>query len=466
MLYFSRLSFSVLFFLVSVMGSMPALAAFPATADATVCTVAPCYEYRLASSRPYFTTRNASADDQISAYQASNGSNYRFRIDSITQTGGSGYGILFYSSSYLNGAWTANEIWFARRDAPASAPVYSCPANSTLSGSSCTCTAPNVQNSTNDGCSAPPDPDIAACQNASVVANSTLGVPYQDVILEGAVSSGTSICVPTPGTSSPSSVGCTVNFNAYIRTTDAAGNSYSSGTIDTQGGYQTLPCSLTTTDATKPPKADSTKCPAGQQMGQINGVDSCQPYGSGTTTTTAKTGTESSTDSTGTTEVQKDSVTVCVSGKCTTTQTTTTTKTPSDSSPPTTSTSSTVKTESKAEFCRSNPTSSECDSTGADGENDGMCRPGDKSVGCSELGDIPSPDAVGNVNKSVVFTQDSGWGAANGTCPAPRVLNLHFGTVEMPWTLICDFATGIRPLILAFAYLSAALIFFGMSRKN
>jgi hypothetical protein len=202
-------------------------------------------------------------------------------------------------------------------------------------------------------------------------------------------------------------------------------------------------------------------------MGQINGVDSCQPYGSGVTTTTEKKKSDSSTDSTGTNEVVKDSVTVCVSGKCTTTETTTSTKTPSDGSASSTSSSSTVKIESKGEFCRANPTSQECDSTGSDGENDGMCRPGDKSAGCSELGGIPEATPVSNSNKAMTISKDTGWGASNGSCPAPQVLNLALvGTIEVPWDLFCQFAEGIRPIVLGIAYLTAAFTFFGIGRKS
>lgn len=343
----------------------------------------------------------------------------------------------------------------------------SCPSNSSLVNSACICNAPFVEDSTHTSCVAPPSPDEDACKNASAVANSTLGVPYQDVNIKGAVSSGTSICVPTPGTSNPSSVGCTVNFTRGISTTDSAGNYTSTGTIDTQGGYPTLPCSLTTTDPAKPPKAEPTKCPSGQQMGQINGVDSCQPYGTGTTTTTNKTGSNSTTDSTGTTVNQKDSTTVCVGGKCTTTETTTATNTPSGSSTSTSSSSSTVKTESKGEFCTTNPTSKECDSTGSGGTEDGKCRPGDTSAGCAELGSIPEATPVNNVNKAMTITKDTGWGASNAACPAPQVLNLALvGTVNVPWDLFCQFAEGIRPIVLGLSYLTAAFTFFGIGRKS
>lgn len=39
-------------------------------------------------------------------------------------------------------------------------------------------------------------------------------------------------------------------------------------------------------------------------------------------------------------------------------------------------------------------------------------------------------------------------------------------SISMPMTGICDFASAIRPIIIGMAWLSAALVFFGLSRKD
>jgi len=49
-----------------------------------------------------------------------------------------------------------------------------CPANSTLSGGQCTCTAPKVQNATNDGCIDPP-PDPCVPDGVATIRNITVG---------------------------------------------------------------------------------------------------------------------------------------------------------------------------------------------------------------------------------------------------------------------------------------------------
>lgn len=379
--------------------------------------------------------------------------------------GNSWPGVTFPCGNYSCLTGSVNQAVGTVQGAPACSP------NSTLSGGSCTCTAPYIENSTHTACVAPPSPDEQACKNAADLQRASLGDKFGSTDVPGSVSSGSKVCIPTPGTSNPASVGCTMNFSRDITITTSDGKPVSQGWVDFPEGFSTAPCSLDvanpTNDPLKPTPAKESLCPAGQQMGQINGVDSCQPYGTGTTTTTDKTGSNSTTDSNGTTTQQKDSTTVCVNGNCTTTETTTTTNTPTGSTTSTTTSSSTSKTEGKDDFCRANPVSKECDSTGSGGTAEGQCRPGDKSAGCAELGGIPGATPVDNVNKAMTITKDTGWGASNGTCPAPQVLNLALvGTVEIPWDALCSIAIAIRPIVLGIAYLTAAFTFFGIGRKS
>lgn len=53
-----------------------------------------------------------------------------------------------------------------------------------------------------------------------------------------------------------------------------------------------------------------------------------------------------------------------------------------------------------------------------------------------------------------------GWGAGNASCPAPR--HLVGANVDMPFTMVCDFMNGLRPILIAIAWLSAAFILLGM----
>lgn len=86
-------------------------------------------------------------------------------------------------------------------------------------------------------------------------------------------------------------------------------------------------------------------------------------------------------------------------------------------------------------------------------------------VACQKLG-TGTASAVPNQNKPLAFTKQDGFGPSNGSCPPARSLVLMGKTMSFSWQPMCDFATGLRPIILALAYLSAALTFMGLSRKE
>lgn len=341
-----------------------------------------------------------------------------------------------------------------------------CPENSSLDSGICVCSAPSIES--NGACTVPPNSpslDLKKCQDASEVNNSTLGIPYEEVTVNGSVSSNTSICIGTTGMSS-NAVGCTVNFNLDIGYTKPDGTKVSRGTIDTQNGYATLPCSLTTIDPTKPPKAEVAKCPSGQQTGQVNGVDVCKPIGPSVAVKTTET-----------TTVNKDNVvttntdiTECLSEKCTTTSII---KSIAGSGAETFSTS--TKTESKSFFCQIKPSSAQCSgaSVSASGPSggeasDGDCVAGSDKLKCSEFGQPGTADETSNTNIALTFNRESGFGASDGVCPSPRVLNIPGGrTISMSFDMYCDFARGMRPFIIGFALLSAAgMVVFGATRKG
>lgn len=79
-----------------------------------------------------------------------------------------------------------------------------------------------------------------------------------------------------------------------------------------------------------------------------------------------------------------------------------------------------------------------------------------------ELGPVELPKRTVPVS----IQREEGFGPANGSCPAPKTFVIMGKTMAFRWDLMCDFATGIRPLLIGFAYLSAALAFFGLSRKG
>lgn len=68
--------------------------------------------------------------------------------------------------------------------------------------------------------------------------------------------------------------------------------------------------------------------------------------------------------------------------------------------------------------------------------------------------------------KTMAITPDDGWGPSGGACPAPRTATVMGVSLTMPFTMICDFASAIRPLLIAFAWLTAAFTFIGIGRKE
>lgn len=76
--------------------------------------------------------------------------------------------------------------------------------------------------------------------------------------------------------------------------------------------------------------------------------------------------------------------------------------------------------------------------------------------------DTPKEDKINEQKVNVAITPDGGWGSG-GSCPAPRHIN--GANVDFEFTGICDFMTGIRPVVLAFAWLAAAMILIGV-RSN
>lgn len=98
-----------------------------------------------------------------------------------------------------------------------------------------------------------------------------------------------------------------------------------------------------------------------------------------------------------------------------------------------------------SKFCEDNPTVDACKST--------------------ELGSLDAVAVVGD-SRAMAITADTGWGEGAGTCPSPRTASVAGMTISMPFDLLCDFANGIRPVVIALAWLSAALAFLGLSKRD
>lgn len=94
-----------------------------------------------------------------------------------------------------------------------------------------------------------------------------------------------------------------------------------------------------------------------------------------------------------------------------------------------------------------------------------QCDGHESRVGCMDAGSVPDPEAIAENKINVSVTPDGGWGPDNGSCPTGTfsVRGFSFST---PWGPVCSFATMIRPLVIAFAWLAAALIVVGIGQKG
>lgn len=97
--------------------------------------------------------------------------------------------------------------------------------------------------------------------------------------------------------------------------------------------------------------------------------------------------------------------------------------------------------------------------------NPDFCTLHPEAIACWEKGDPPEIE-LEEKSIPIAITPEGGFGADDAACPAPERTTLRNGTVvEMSYEPVCKTARAFRPVIIAFAWLTAVLIFLGLSRK-
>lgn len=245
-----------------------------------------------------------------------------------------------------------------------------CPSNSTLTGSTCTCNSGFVQEG--QTCVQPPNP----CANHQQLWSSYNGSVQM-------VKGATSVC----------SGGCQVSFKPGYEGADL----YGAGDDGVLRGWVPVgqlqssntegTCSTPTEPAAQP-VPDAERPPIGTCPGQVNGVTVYKPCSS-TETTATKASTETDASGNTTEKTESRSTTCTAEGSCSTTVTTTTTV---NGGSPTTTTNTT--TQGKGEFCAENAGSKEC------GDGDGS-----SFGGSCDAGFICEGDAVQCALAKEVYTQ-------------------------------------------------------------
>ncbi len=85
-----------------------------------------------------------------------------------------------------------------------------------------------------------------------------------------------------------------------------------------------------------------------------------------------------------------------------------------------------------------------------------------KKVTLDTITAVPVP----NTNRAVLIDKDPNYGNSSGTCPAPKSITIAGKYYSVSMSMICDFAGMIKPILIGFAYLSSALMFFGFMRNK
>ncbi len=89
-----------------------------------------------------------------------------------------------------------------------------------------------------------------------------------------------------------------------------------------------------------------------------------------------------------------------------------------------------------------------------------LCQLHPDILACQKLDEPPDTDLPSS-EKPISITQDSGWGSMSATCPPPRHIMVQGRDIPIPFDLFCQYMEGMRPIIVAMAWLSAAFILLG-----
>lgn len=325
--------------------------------------------------------------------------------------------------------------------------IYSCPVglNWTLSGSTCArpdCEAPQVRDVATGICTAPP---CALAANAQI-GTGRYAIPHP-YVSGGFCLNG---CMAYPG-GSGTIVGAYKYQYMFVNGAGGAASSCTAGGSTPSVASSDPVSSLPLTDPAVQNCIDS-----GQGFGQINGVTVCSGP---VTTTTTQSGTTTATPPAGggspsTTNVTNNT-TCTAAGSCTTTTTTTTTSGgsgPGGTGPgSTTTTGETKKEETKAGFCEENPDASMCSD---------ICEEQPDLLQCLKVGEPGEEPDIQEQNKSV--SSVTPYASGSGSCPATVALPRG---AEFSYAPMCSFASGVRPIVLAIAWLLAGGMIFAWFRS-
>lgn len=98
-------------------------------------------------------------------------------------------------------------------------------------------------------------------------------------------------------------------------------------------------------------------------------------------------------------------------------------------------------------------------------EKDDLCALHPEILACQEL-DQPDDQDLTTRSPDISIVKDLGWGAEDASCPPPRQLTVQGRSIPIPFDLVCQFMSGIRPVIISVGWLIAAMLLVGAVRSS
>lgn len=90
-----------------------------------------------------------------------------------------------------------------------------------------------------------------------------------------------------------------------------------------------------------------------------------------------------------------------------------------------------------------------------------ICKEHPEIIACGVAGSVDPVD-IPVVDKPFTFSSEK---SAAGSCPAPISFTVRGYSYLLSWSLVCDFASSIRAIVLAISWLSAAIFIFSVVRE-
>lgn len=98
-------------------------------------------------------------------------------------------------------------------------------------------------------------------------------------------------------------------------------------------------------------------------------------------------------------------------------------------------------------------------------EQQSLCEKHPDILACQKFDEVKE-EPLGKEEIQIRINPLGGWGPDSAQCPAPMSANVAGQTVELSWQPVCGFAEGLRPIVIALAWLSAASMLVVVARRN